>query len=165
MHYIAYTDGSFKEVKSIGQFYASAALLVCEEKGTTATFSKVADDPELLPMRNVAGELMAVMMVLEHCLNTLHVTQEDTLTIYHDYIGLANWVKRKDEPGYWRAKNYWTQAYREYVLTKFKTRCKLEFVHVPGHSGIPGNEVVDKIAKDAIEKELLRRINAENGSR
>lgn len=160
MQYIAYTDGSFKEVPGLGSFYASAAVLINVEKQTKSIFTKVDDNPELLPMRNVAGELSAVMMIMEHCLNTLHVTQEDEITIYHDYVGLSNWLKKKGETDFWRCKNYWTQAYRTYMLNLVYPRFKVKFVHVPSHSGIYGNEVVDKLAKEALQKEIDRRLES-----
>lgn len=159
MQYIAYTDGSFKDVKGLGSFYSSAAILINVDKQTKSTFTKVDDNPQLLPLRNVAGELMAVMMVMEHCLNVLHVTQEDSITVYHDYVGLANWLKKKGEPDYWKCKNYWTQAYREYMLTKIFPRCKVQFIHVAGHSKDYGNDQVDKMAKEAINNELKRRLS------
>lgn len=158
MQYVAYTDGSYKSVTGIGDFYASAAILICPEKQTKSVFSKVDDNPELLPLRNVAGELGAVMLVMEHCLNTLHVTQADTLTVYHDYIGLANWLKNKGDPDYWRCKNYWSQAYRTYMHNIVFPRLHVDFVHVDGHSGVFGNEEVDRIARNAIEQELTRRL-------
>ena len=158
MQYIAYTDGSFKSVPGLGDFYSSAAVLINVDNKTKSTFTKVDDNPELLPLRNVAGELMAVMMVMEHCLNVLQVTQEDTVVIYHDYVGLSNWLKNKGEQDYWRCKNYWTQAYRTYMLNKVFPRCKIKFVHVEGHSGDYGNETVDRLAKEAIQKELERRL-------
>lgn len=150
MVYEAYVDGSFKEYPGIGSFYSSAALIYPEGKKEDAiVLTKVSGD-DLISMRNVAGELMAVMMTLEHCLNTLKLTQKDTIRIYYDYAGIENWTKSKTQVGYWRSKNVHTQAYRDYVTTKIRPTMKLEFVHVTGHSGVVGNEEVDKFAKAAM---------------
>lgn len=159
MQYIAYTDGSYKEVSRVGAFYAAAAVIICPDKKTKTTFVKVDDNPELLRLRNVAGEMSAIMMVMEHCLNTLNLTQEDEVTIYHDYVGLSNWLKPKGDKDYWKAKNYWTQAYRNYMLNIVFPRFRVNFEHVESHTGNYGNELVDQLAKDAIQNELERRLS------
>lgn len=154
MHYIAYTDGSYMDVPGYGAFYSSAATLTKEgDAKPFATLTKVAND-ELISMRNVAGEIMAVMMVLEHCLNALDLKENDSVTIYHDYAGIANWCKRKGEKDYWRCKNAVTQGYRDYINTIVRPRFKLEFIHTKGHTGVTGNEYVDMLAKDAIKNHV-----------
>lgn len=158
MVYNVYTDGSYKDFgMPYGPFYASAATITKEGSNSElAVLTKVSNDSDLISMRNVAGELMAVMMVMEHCLNVLHVTQDDTIVLHYDYVGIENWTKRKGEPNYWRAKNYWTQGYRDYINTLVRTRTKLQFVHTPGHKGIIGNERVDELAKEALENHIRK---------
>lgn len=154
MVYNAFIDGSFKSTQ-LGNFFGSAATIEPEDGSRTiTTLTKAGNDPELLSMRNVAGEIMAAMMLFEHCLNVLKLTQEDTVILHYDYAGIENWCKRKGEPDYWRSKNTVTQAYRDYVNTIVRTRFTVKFVHTPGHSGIVGNERVDKLAKEAIDKHI-----------
>ena len=137
MRYIAYTDGSYRETP-FGGVYGSAAAVAKSGEDTCTTLSKASQD-EFTHMRNVAGEINAVMMLLEHCMNVLKLTQDDTLVIYHDYIGISNWVKKKGEPDYWKAKNKLTQSYRDYVNNIVRPRFNVQFYHVTGHSGVEGN--------------------------
>lgn len=155
MIYDVYTDGSYKQVNGFGPFYASAATIEIKGQPNTASaLTKVGNDESLIGMRNVAGEIMAVMMVFEHCLNVLKLTQEDTVVLHYDYVGIENWLKRKGEKDYWRCKNDTTQAYRDYMNTIVRTRMNVKFVHTPGHKGIVGNERVDKLAKAAIDQHI-----------
>lgn len=154
MVYNIYTDGSFKDVPVYGGFYSGAAVIMAEGSSTPiATLTKVAND-ELLPMRNVAGEILATMMAFEHCLSVLHLTQNDTVHLYYDYEGVENWTKSKGEKGYWRAKNKTTQAYRDYVNLIVRPTFKVVFHHVYGHTGNAGNEIVDRAAKNAIDSHI-----------
>ena len=153
MRYEAYVDGSFKEVKGVGAFYASAAIIAPEGSNNWAQMTKVSAD-ELISMRNVAGEIMAVMLVMEHCLNTLNLKQGDYVLLHYDYAGIENWVKPAGSPGYWRCKNPTTQAYRDYMQRVVGPRFKVEFDHTPGHTGIVGNEIVDRLAKEALDRKF-----------
>ena len=152
MIYNVFTDGSYKNIPGLGEFYGSAAFIVPGddvEKGVTLT--KAGND-EYVSLHNVSGEIFAVMMAMEHCLNVLHVNKEDTIHIFHDFVGIANWVKRKGEKDYWRAKNQTTQTYAAYMNSLVKTTTNLVFHHVTGHSGNVGNELVDKLAKQSIDE-------------
>lgn len=146
MHYIAYVDGSYKEVEGVGPIYGGAAIVQAENSYHWTSMTKAGSD-ELVSMRNVAGEILAAMMLFEHCRQLSDCTE---LTIYYDYEGIANWLKRDSEPGFWRAKNVYTKAYRAYYWQYIKPRIACTFVHVKGHTGNDGNELVDSLAKKAI---------------
>ena len=150
MKYIAYVDGSDKE--DAGQkYYASAAIIAPEGTTDWTQMTKVSCDTDLISMRNVAGEIMAVMLVMEHCLNSLQLGRNDEVILNYDYAGIENWVAPANAKNHWRCKNCVTQAYRNYMINVVGPRFKVRFNHTPGHTGIAGNEIVDKLAKRALE--------------
>lgn len=152
MKYIIYTDGSYKEVPELGAYASAAATITRSGETEPITVLNKVFKGDMLSMRNVAGEIVAVMMAAEHCVNELHAGMEDELVIYHDYSGIDSWCKRVDEKGYWRAKNPWTQKYRSYMNDCIKTRTRVTFIHVKGHSGVAGNTYVDQVARDSINR-------------
>lgn len=155
MKYVVYTDGSFKQTEA-GPFYAgAAAIIVGDEVRPSQLLTKVGND-HIVSMRNVAGEIIAVMAAMEHLLNITKVTKEDTIEIRYDYEGVENWTKKKGTAGYWKAKNTTTQAYANYINTVARQRCTVTFTHIPSHTGEPGNTLVDHAAKDAIDRHVAR---------
>lgn len=158
MQYEAYVDGSYKSVGD-AEFYASAAIVAPLGSNDWTSIVKVANDPDLIKHRNVAGEVMAVLAVCEHCLGTLKLTTDDCLVINYDYAGIYNWTKKRGEVDFWNAKTPLSMAYRDYISTVIRPRFKVEFKHTRGHSGIRGNEIVDELAKEAINKRLAQELS------
>lgn len=151
MVYKVYVDGSYKKVPTYGEFYGSGVVITDDNNNTIAEHCFVGNDKAVISSHNVTGEVRACMLAMEYCMNTLHVTQDDTLIIHYDYHGIHNWLKSPGEKDYWKAKSPLSQAYKEYMNTRVKTRVKLEFVWTPGHTGIFGNERADALARRAIE--------------
>lgn len=155
MVYYIYTDGSYKEIPGVGRYAAAASTITPEGASEPiAVLSKVFSG-DILSMHNVAGEITAVMQAMDYCLKDLRVKHGDVLVICYDYQGIEAWCKRVGEAGYWRAKNKWTQAYRNYVLEKVKTVVEVQFKHVKGHTGNAGNEYVDTLARNALEQHFI----------
>lgn len=157
---VAYTDGSYKEFSDVGGVYSGACLVVADNVESKALLSKADNNVEFLSLRNVAGEISAVMMACEYCMNTLNMKQGDILLIKHDYVGLDYWTRPKHDKSYWKAKNKLSITYRDYMNTKVKTRFTVQFEHVKGHSGNAANEAVDSAAASAIDEYVtsLRRL-------
>ena len=67
-----------------------------------------------------------------------------SLTIYHDYEGIAKWPLRD-----WAANKEGTKAYQDFY-DNIKKYVDIKFVKVKGHSGDKYNDLADKLAKEAL---------------
>lgn len=131
----AYIDGSFNAATKV---YGSGVLLFIEGKEEPICLSQPGNNPAFVSQRNVAGEVMAAMLVMEGCKK---IPNLEELTIYYDYAGLECWVK-----GTWNARNSLSQAYRDYARS---LPFKLSFRKVTAHTGVRYNEEADRLAKMA----------------
>lgn len=131
----AYVDGSYDAAKK-----AFSYGMVFFYDGQEQHFSQKYEDSDLAEMRNVAGEIKGAEAAMRHCL--LH--DIPSVTIYHDYEGIAKWCN-----GEWRAKKAGTIAYTEFYRA-VSAKVKVKFVKVKGHSGDKYNELADKLAKEAL---------------
>lgn len=135
---VAYVDGSFNSETK--QFSYGVVMFYL---GKEQHFSEAFDDQELAEMNNVAGELKGAEKAIQFCLDN----DIKSLTIHHDYEGIAKWCT-----GEWQAKKPGTKAYKDfYDSASNKTR--IQFVKVKSHSGDKYNEIADQLAKSAFNKE------------
>ncbi len=128
----AFTDGSFDSNTGI---FGYGGFLV--SGGREYILQGSSDDPEMAASWNVAGETFGAIAAIKKA-QELGLSE---LTIYYDYMGVEKWAT-----GEWKANKPVSQQYREYTAS---CGIKLNFVHVKGHSGIPGNERADKLAREA----------------
>lgn len=89
--------------------------------------------------RNVEGETAAAKKALEYV-----AVRPDykSVTVYHDYEGIGKWADHA-----WKANKTYTNAYQRFVDRIRRNGLDVSFVHVDGHTGNEGNEIVDKLAK------------------
>ena len=132
---VAYVDGSYNV--ATGEFSYGVVMLY---DGQEHTFSKSFSDPELASMRNVAGEIKGAEAAMEYA----YQHGMKTLTIYHDYEGIAKWPLKL-----WAANKEGTKAYQQYY-NNIKEYVDIKFVKVKGHSGDKYNDMADKLAKEAL---------------
>ena len=128
-----FVDGSF----SPGFGPAGWAFVVTEDDKELARGSGItAFDAE---SRNIDGEVMASFQAMRwldaHDINGV---------ICHDYEGIARWAK-----GEWQAKSNIAQMY---VKAAKPYLHRVQFEKVAAHTGVKWNELVDKLAKEAIAK-------------
>lgn len=129
---IAYVDGSYnKDTQRVG----SACVLTIGEESHTYTNSFYDE----YGMRNVSGEIDAAEIAIRKAIEA-GLTK---IIIYHDYLGISAWAN-----GDWKCNKTKT---KEYAMTVEALRkdIEVEFHHVKGHSGVEGNELVDRLAKEA----------------
>lgn len=131
----AYVDGSFNLKTSTYGFGILAKL-----NGEEYELNGTGNDPDMLKMRNVSGEILGAMAAVSLAIEK----NVKELTLYYDYAGIEMWAT-----GEWKRNLPGTIQYSEF-MRKASEKILVHFVHVKGHSGIEGNEKVDKLAKAAV---------------
>lgn len=144
MRITAYVDGSYMEAfKTDGtpcKVYGSGIYALFEGVLDPVRVSTGGNDPSIVFMRNVAGELIAVVSFMNLVKDVCGNDPVD-IEIYYDYEGVEKWVT-----GEWRANKPATQAYRDFMRDMQKVY-SIKFHHVKGHSGVAGNEMADRLAR------------------
>lgn len=130
---VVYVDGSInKEIGKVGYGY------LIYYKDRVIPGYGFSDKEEYLPMANVSGEILSV-------LNAIDIIDEledvNTIEIRYDYNGIKEWSTKS-----WSANNFLTATYASIMDIFLKTH-NVVFKHIDGHTGEPGNEAVDLLAK------------------
>ena len=133
----AYIDGSFDRISGI---YGSGVVIVDGDE--KYEYKHAGNREDYAQLQNVAGELEAAKFVMWYAVDK----KIKEITLFYDYQGIEAWAV-----GDWQANLPYTQDYVKFY-NKMKTAVKVNFVKVKAHTGIELNEVVDKLAKDAIEQ-------------
>ncbi|MBF0714592.1 viroplasmin family protein [Gemella sp. GH3] len=140
----AFIDGSYDKDAKI---YGSGIIIV--NNGRKQQYKLANNNPNIATLHNVAGELEAVKFVLDYaCENNL-----SEIAIFHDYSGIACWAT-----GEWSARLEYTKEYAKFAQN-IMNKIKVNFVKVKAHSGNELNEIVDKLAKEAINDFKRSRAN------
>lgn len=82
---------------------------------------------------------MGSRKAIEYCLDQ----GIKSVTIYHDYEGIAKWCT-----GEWQAKKAGTRAYKDFY-DQAKEKVEIHFIKVKGHSGDQYNDLADQLARKA----------------
>lgn len=130
-----YVDGSYNPAN--GHFSYGAVVL---HNGQELCLNKAFEDEELSSMRNVAGEIKGAQAAMDYCI--AHGIK--SVTIFHDYLGLAKWCT-----GEWKATKPGTKDYVEHYKNASE-QILIQFRHVKGHTGDTYNEMADQLAKQAL---------------
>ena len=132
---VAYVDGSYNVATK--EFSYGMVILYHGEEIKRA---KKVEDPSLVSMRNVAGEIKGAEMAMRYAIE--QGCKE--LVIYHDYEGIARWCL-----GEWKTNKEGTKAYKAYY-DSIKDTLTVTFQKVKGHSGDKYNDMADQLAKSVI---------------
>lgn len=88
-------------------------------------------------LHNVAGEIEGAMEAAKWA-----AANDKKVVICHDYIGLSEWAT-----GRWKANRELTKYYAQFMKSYLDL---ISFKKVSGHTGVQGNELADKLAKQAL---------------
>ncbi len=126
----AFVDGSYND--ATGTYGFGGFLVNGEDRYPVQGSGK-----DITDMHNVNGEIHGAIEIVKLAID-LKLTQ---IILLYDYAGIENWVTEK-----WEAKNPQTQAYRDFMQS-----CGVNVIYkkVEAHTGIPGNELADRMAKEA----------------
>lgn len=133
---VAFTDGSFEE--GVGMY--SYGVVAVSPEGKERTFSGRGNETAFLPTRNIAGEVDGVLTAVKWAF----LNGYPKIKIYHDYEGLSAWAK-----GIWNTSSP-ISVYYVKEFAKYKVAVDVVFQKVKGHSNHKYNEMVDKLAKEAL---------------
>ncbi len=133
----AFTDGSYNKDTKV---YGFGGFLHYSETEPDIKIHGHNNDPDEAVSRNVSGEVHGAVAAMQKAVE-LGLSE---LTIFYDYEGVECWPTGK-----WKTNKPISQYYvSEY--NKIKDRLKVNFIHVKAHTGIPGNEEADRIAKEEV---------------
>ena len=132
---IAYVDGCFNENTNE---YSCGVVIFYD--GGEEHFSQKFNNPDLVTMRNVAGEIEGAKRAIKFCIDN----KISSIDIFYDYEGIEKWCT-----GAWKANKPGTIEYKKYY-NSVKDILKITFVKVKGHSGDTYNDLADSLAKAAV---------------
>ena len=130
----AYIDGSFNKFT---KYYGYGGFIM--HNNQKYIIQGKGNDKNLAEMRNVAGEILACQEAVKKAIE-LGIKSID---IFYDYAGIEMWAT-----GSWKRNKEGTKNYYEYMQS-IKSKIDINFKKVKGHSGNEGNEIADKLAKEA----------------
>lgn len=131
---VIFVDGSYMK----GRY--SWGFAAYEDGELVDTRNGAGTSKDAAKLHNVAGEMDAAR---EAVLWAEAQGLEDTgVTICHDYEGIAAWPL-----GHWQAKLPQTQEYAAFMQQRLGW---VRFQKVAGHTGVEGNELADRLAKEAL---------------
>ncbi|MCC8168660.1 MAG: NUDIX domain-containing protein [Clostridiales bacterium] len=129
---VAYTDGSYNINNAMWGY--GACLLVGDKEYEISGCGE-----DLYNGRQIQGETTAALTVCEKALS-MGIRE---LEIRYDYEGVRHWAM-----GTWKTNKPYTKEYAE-KMQGYRQKMAITFMHVKAHTGIEGNEKVDKLAKAA----------------
>lgn len=151
---VIYTDGSFNPTENVYSWGCYINVLFEDGKFGNIELKGADNNPDVVEMRNIAGELKAVLEAVRLCITRRWFD----FTICYDYIGIEKWAL-----GQWKTNCFGSKKYSEWMKSSIsKYNLNIEFKKIKAHSGNFGNERADTLATEAMTKYLIERKGQEN---
>lgn len=145
-----YVDGSYLHS---ARKYSYGVIVIIDEKPSYVLYG-YGSDPDMVKMRNVAGEVLGAQMAMGFALD--HNLTD--INIYYDYMGIECWAT-----GEWKTNKVGTIRYKAFYDQMISKGLKVKFHKVAAHTGILYNEWADKAANRVWEKEMESVLNTNSG--
>ena len=129
--YYIYVDGSYFN----GEY--SWGMAIYRQGKLIDTHNGIGKSSDASQLHNVAGEIEGAIQATKWA-----IANDEHIVICHDYIGLSQWAL-----GHWKTNTQLTAEYAKFMKENLKL---VTFKKVAGHTGIEGNELADKLAKQAL---------------
>ena len=131
---VAYVDGSYRQED---HSYSFGCFLYWQ--GGEREWSRRFKDDGAADLRNVAGEILGA----QEAMTFAKKMGMKKLILHYDYAGIRHWAL-----GEWKRNKEETKSYHNFYQD-MKKDLEVHFIKVEAHSGNPGNERVDLLAKEA----------------
>lgn len=133
----AWIDGSYNDSEKV---YGYGGFICVDKNDEKREFKGSGIDPTIVIMRNVAGELLGAIRAIKNAIEL----ELNEINIYYDYYGIEMWTN-----GEWGTDIPFALDYIKFI-EEAKNNIKINFFKVDSHTGVPENDRVDILAKEAV---------------
>lgn len=142
---VAFTDGGYdNKTGTLGY----GVYILTPDSAKPIEISDIVRTGRFSQSNNVTAEVMGVTTALDWVISN----EFEKVTIFHDYEGIGKWAN-----GSWRAKSDIAKWYLKQLNEIYNEYLDISYEWVRGHSGISYNEEADRLATEAIQKNLKPR--------
>ena len=139
---IAFTDGSYSNKSRKGGYGVILLTNKSEFHFLKSFNSSKYSHSEILKLHSVGLECEAVKRAIQEAINL----NKQNISIFYDYEGIEKWINHE-----WNLSSNYANDYYDSII-KFSKQISISFNKIKSHSGIYYNDLVDRLAKSALNK-------------
>lgn len=139
---VAFTDGGYSGKNKICGY----GIYILEPCGSQPIeISDIVRTDRFIKSNNIGPEVIAVTSALDWALSNGY----DKITIFHDYEGIGKWAR-----GEYKVKSDISKWFINKLDNEYNEILDIKYIWVPGHTGVKYNEEADRLATEAINKNI-----------